>query len=67
MDIPCRSSWTGAHEIFQAREYDAGASLTSSEPARKRKTAGRRPTQIFEKHLRTIARTLNEEIYEGAP
>jgi hypothetical protein len=23
-----RSSWTGAHESFQAEEYDAGASLT---------------------------------------
>ena len=30
MDIPCRSSWTGAHANFQAREYDAGASLTTS-------------------------------------
>jgi hypothetical protein len=29
MDIPCRSSWTGAHENFQAREYDAGASQIS--------------------------------------
>jgi hypothetical protein len=26
MDRPCRNSWIGAHEIFQAREYDAGAS-----------------------------------------
>jgi hypothetical protein len=26
MDRPCESSWTGAHENFQAREYDAGAS-----------------------------------------
>jgi hypothetical protein len=34
MDRPCRSSWTGAHESFQAREYDAGASPISSEPAR---------------------------------
>jgi hypothetical protein len=31
MDIPCRSSWIGSHEIFQAREYDAGASQISSE------------------------------------
>ena len=23
-----RSSWTGAHEIFRAEEYDAGASTT---------------------------------------
>jgi hypothetical protein len=29
MDRPCESSWTGAHENFQAREYDAGASPTS--------------------------------------
>jgi hypothetical protein len=28
MDKPCRSSWIGAHESFQAEEYDAGASLT---------------------------------------
>ena len=31
MDRPCRSSWIGFHENFQAREYDAGASSTSSE------------------------------------
>jgi hypothetical protein len=54
MDIPCRSSWTGAHEIFQAREYDAGASNSSSEPARKRKTAGRRPTQILKNTLKLL-------------
>jgi hypothetical protein len=28
MNIPCRSSWTGADESFQEREYDAGASPT---------------------------------------
>jgi hypothetical protein len=28
MDIPFRSSWTGAHESFQTEEYDAGASPT---------------------------------------
>ena len=33
MDIPCSISWIGAHEIFQEREYDVGASLTASEPA----------------------------------
>ena len=34
MDIPCKSSWIGAHESFQAEEYDAGASTnTSNEPA----------------------------------
>jgi hypothetical protein len=31
MDRLCKSSWTGAHENFQAREYDAGASPTTSE------------------------------------
>jgi hypothetical protein len=31
MDRLCESSWTGAHENFQARVYDAGASPTSSE------------------------------------
>jgi hypothetical protein len=31
MDRPCENSWIGAHENFQAREYDAGASPTSSE------------------------------------
>jgi hypothetical protein len=31
MDRPCESSWTGAHENFQAREYDAGASPTTRE------------------------------------
>ena len=31
MDKPCERSWTGAHENFQAREYDAGASSTKSE------------------------------------
>jgi hypothetical protein len=29
MDRSCESSWIGAHENFQAREYDAGASPTS--------------------------------------
>jgi hypothetical protein len=29
MDRSCVSSWTGAHENFQAREYDAGASQAS--------------------------------------
>jgi hypothetical protein len=37
MDIPCRSSWTGAHANFQVREYDAGASPETSEPAQKTK------------------------------
>jgi hypothetical protein len=47
MDIPCRSSWTGAHESFQAREYDVGASPTSSAPARKTMDSWKAPDQIF--------------------
>jgi hypothetical protein len=35
MDRSYRSSWTGADENFQAREYDAGALPTSSEIVRK--------------------------------
>jgi hypothetical protein len=35
MDRPCKSSWIGAHENFQAREYDVGASPTTSEPGTK--------------------------------
>ena len=31
MDKLCESLWTEAHENFQAREYDAGASPASSE------------------------------------
>jgi hypothetical protein len=31
MDRPCESSWIGAHENFQAREYDARALPTTSE------------------------------------
>jgi hypothetical protein len=47
MDIPCRSSWTRAHENFQAREYDAGASPSSSEPARNARGQLDKPTQIL--------------------
>jgi hypothetical protein len=54
MDRPCASSWTGAHEKFQAREYDAGASPTSSEPARKQKTAGQVPNTNFEITLKLM-------------
>jgi hypothetical protein len=47
MDRPCMSSWTEAHEKFQAREYDAGASPTSSEPAWKRRIAGQAPAKFL--------------------
>jgi hypothetical protein len=46
MDRPCPSSWTGAHENFQVREYDAGASPPSSEPMRKWRTAGQASTNF---------------------
>jgi hypothetical protein len=36
MDRLCESSYTGSHENFQAREYDAGASPTTSESGGKR-------------------------------
>jgi hypothetical protein len=58
MDRLCRSSWTGAHESFQVREYDARASPTTSEPTRKRRTAGQVPTQILKITLEVVARTL---------
>jgi hypothetical protein len=57
MDILCRISWTGAHANFQAREYDAGASLTSSEPTWKWKIAGRRPTQVLNFPLKLMCQT----------
>jgi hypothetical protein len=47
MDRPCRSSWTRAHEIFQAREYDAGASLTHQESHRESGGQLDEPTQIL--------------------
>ena len=36
MGRPCESSWTGVHANFQVREYNAGASPTSSEHGTKR-------------------------------
>jgi hypothetical protein len=62
MDIPYRSSWTGAHASFQAREYDAGASLTSREPMWKRETTGRPPTPIFKFSLEVDVLNINEII-----
>jgi hypothetical protein len=48
MDRPCRSSWTGAHENFQAEEYDAGASTnTSNEPAHQAEDSWTAPAQIL--------------------
>jgi hypothetical protein len=48
MDTSCTSSWTRSHEKFQVREYDAGASPTSSEPAWRQRTAGKAPNTNFE-------------------
>jgi hypothetical protein len=45
MDRPCESSWTGAHENFQAREYDAGASPTTSKHGGRRQL-GQAPTHF---------------------
>jgi hypothetical protein len=47
MDRPCESSWTGAHENFQAREYDAGQSQASQHEDKKQ----------LEKNLAQILKT----------
>jgi hypothetical protein len=47
MDRPCRSSWTGAHESFQAEEYDVGASPTHQASRHgSRKTVGQANTNF---------------------
>jgi hypothetical protein len=46
MDTPYVRSWTGAHENFQAREYDAGASQASQRGFQRQRE--KRPTQNFE-------------------
>jgi hypothetical protein len=50
MDKPCVSSWIGAHETFQAREYDAGSSQASQRGDKK--TAGKAPSANFENVLK---------------
>jgi hypothetical protein len=60
MDRPCRSSWTGAHESFQAEEYDAGASQipkTSVEPSA---CVFKHMTYFFENFLKLKRQTFNE-------
>jgi hypothetical protein len=54
MDRPCVSSWEGAHESFQVREYDAGASPTSSEPAWKPKDSWTSANENFEISLKLL-------------
>jgi hypothetical protein len=53
------NSWTGSHENFQAREYDAGASQGSQ-----RRGIGQldKPRTNFEIPLKINAPTLNETI-----
>jgi hypothetical protein len=65
MERPCRSSWTGAHENFQAEEYDAGASPTHQ--ASQRGSGGQldKPAQIL-KCFGIVAQILNESFKRGA-
>jgi hypothetical protein len=66
MDIPCRSSWTGAHANFQAREYDAGASLTKSktnvETRSQLEDVQRKFLNFFKISLKVDALNINEII-----
>jgi hypothetical protein len=57
MDRQCRSSWIGAHESFQGREYDVGSSPTSSEPAQKERDNWTSANTNFEIYLGIIVRT----------
>jgi hypothetical protein len=54
MDRPCTSSWTGAHENFQAREYDAGASQASSAEAKDSWTSASANFEITLKLMRNL-------------
>jgi hypothetical protein len=63
MDIPCRSSWTGAHANFQVREYDAGASPETSEPVQNDKgQLGTRQHKFLKFFLEVDAPNINEII-----
>ena len=65
MDRPCRTSWTGAHENFQAEEYDVGASLTHQVNQRGAEGSWTTPAQIL-KHLDIVAPLLDEVIHKEA-
>jgi hypothetical protein len=65
MDRPCRISWTRSHEIFEAREYDAGASPTSGEIARETMDSWTSASTNFENHLGSCYEILNESLREG--
>jgi hypothetical protein len=65
MDRPCQSSWTGAHEIFQAEEYDAGASTTHQASQHgEKKQLDNASTYIFELLGKLLHRPLNEGIHK---
>jgi hypothetical protein len=62
MDRPCRNSWKGSHESFQAEEYDAGASPTHQ--ASQHRSGGQldKPAQILKKNALKLCTILNEVI-----
>ena len=66
MDRPCRSSWTGAHEYFQAEEYDVGASPMASEPAWKTMNNWARPAETFEFPFKMMCQYINDAFIESA-
>ena len=64
MDRLYRSSWTGAHEIFQAREYHAGASQTHQAS---KQGSGRQldsASTSFENTLEIVAPLFHEAIHK---
>jgi hypothetical protein len=63
MDRSCESSWIGAHENFQAREYDAGASPTSSEHGAST-NAFWSHDELFKKNLKMDAPNINVIVKE---
>jgi hypothetical protein len=66
MDRPCRSSWTGAHENFQAEEYDAGASPAHQASQRGSGRQLDEPTNILKINtLGIVAQVLNESFKRG--
>ena len=60
MDTLCRSTWTGAHEIFQAEEYDAGASLTHQASQRVEQKRQLDSAYKFWNALEVVASPFNE-------
>jgi hypothetical protein len=64
MDRPCRSSWTGAHESFQAEEYDAGASPTIKRASMEADDSWTNQPKFLKMLWEDDAQTFNEAIYE---